>query len=160
MPNYCDNLLTLTHSDPAMITRAIEAFKRGQFCSEFVPQPEDEEDWYSWNVNNWGTKWDVGNEDVNEQTDPNTFEVSFDSAWTPPSELYETLQEEYGFEVIAYYYEPGCAFCGKFDAYGDHFYKIDGNSEWAKENIPEDIEEQFNIVEEMEYWEETEEEFD
>ena len=41
MPNWCNNNLTLTHEDPAMIQRAYDALERGEFLSEFIPVPED-----------------------------------------------------------------------------------------------------------------------
>jgi hypothetical protein len=41
MPNYCNNVLELTHEDPAMITRARDAFLRGELLNEFIPVPED-----------------------------------------------------------------------------------------------------------------------
>jgi hypothetical protein len=31
MPNWCNNNLTLTHEDPAMIQRAYDALERGEF---------------------------------------------------------------------------------------------------------------------------------
>ena len=40
MPNWCNNNLTLTHEDPAMILRAKEALDRGEFLNEFIPVPE------------------------------------------------------------------------------------------------------------------------
>ena len=50
MPNWCDNSLTLTHEDPAEIVRAVEAFKRGEFLAELVPNPDKE----------WSYDWCVG----------------------------------------------------------------------------------------------------
>ena len=41
MPNWCNNNLTLTHEDPAMILRAKEALDRGEFLNEFIPVPKD-----------------------------------------------------------------------------------------------------------------------
>ena len=41
MPNWCNNNLTLTHEDPAMIQRAYDALERGEFLNEFIPVPED-----------------------------------------------------------------------------------------------------------------------
>ena len=41
MPNWCNNTMTLEHSDPAMIERAKAAFLDGKFLNEFIPVPED-----------------------------------------------------------------------------------------------------------------------
>jgi len=41
MPNWCNNTVTLEHSDPAMIERAKAAFIKGEFLNEFIPVPED-----------------------------------------------------------------------------------------------------------------------
>lgn len=41
MPNYCSNMITLGHDDPAMILRAKEAFATGNFLQEFIPVPKD-----------------------------------------------------------------------------------------------------------------------
>ena len=40
MPNWCDNTVTLEHTDPAMIERARKAFNDSKFLNEFVPVPE------------------------------------------------------------------------------------------------------------------------
>jgi hypothetical protein len=39
MPNWCNNYLELEHEDPAMITRARNAFKEGKLLEEFCPVP-------------------------------------------------------------------------------------------------------------------------
>ena len=39
MPNWCDNTVTLEHTDPAMIERAKKAFAEGKFLEEFIPVP-------------------------------------------------------------------------------------------------------------------------
>ena len=41
MPNWCNNTVTLEHSDPAMLARAKAAFLDGKFLNEFIPVPED-----------------------------------------------------------------------------------------------------------------------
>ena len=41
MPNWCNNTLEITHSDPAMIERARVAFKEGRLLDEFVPVPKE-----------------------------------------------------------------------------------------------------------------------
>ena len=41
MPNWCDNLVEIRHTDPAMIKRAHDALERGEFLNEFHPVPPD-----------------------------------------------------------------------------------------------------------------------
>jgi len=40
MPNWCNNVIELTHEDPAMIERARLALIDGKFLNEFIPVPE------------------------------------------------------------------------------------------------------------------------
>jgi hypothetical protein len=116
--------------------------------------------WYDWCNANWGTKWDVGAEcgggdGFIGRGSPNDVYVSFLSAWGSPIGFYEKL-EDLGFEVKAYYYEAGMAFCGKYQDGEDESYSIDGNSNWVIENIPEDIDNEMGISEGMASWEERE----
>jgi HSP90 family molecular chaperone len=131
-----------------MIERAAKAFQEGRFLQEFIPCPQDLIDtvsgfvgeeqaaleakqatnrekygyatWYEHNINEWGTKWDVNSDNV-EIEDANTVTAGFDSAWSPPITAYEQLIEQ-GFDVVAFYYEPGMAFVGKWDNGNDDCY--------------------------------------
>ena len=183
MPNYCNNQLTLTHADPAMIDRAEQAFKDGRLLDEFIPVPTELKEtmaghygdpykqelhaftqqlnlkyfghanWYDYCVAEWGTKWDVGGKDCGlTRTSPNTIDASFESAWAPPLHAYEKLQAM-GFEVTGYYWEPGMAFCGRFDGEGDYYLEGIGSSEDAARRVPRDIDEAMNIVESLREWE-------
>ena len=187
MPNYCSNYAKFTHSDTKQIARVAEAFAKGALMQEFHPCPavledprgtsyggpeKDEQDalrasnveqhgyadWYDWRVANWGTKWDVGDNDadVGYTEGDTTVGFSFDSAWSPPIEFYSKMQE-LGFTVKAYYYEPGMAFCGRFDDGDDEEHDIKGNGDWVLENIPDDINEAMGIYDSMASWEEDEE---
>ena len=113
--------------------------------------------WYDWRVANWGTKWDVtqeGNGDPAMTDDGLSVSISFDSAWSPPVGFYEHMTDVLDFVVDAYYYEPGMAFCGRWSSEGgDHCIDIRGNSDWAKKNIPDDIDEAMGISEGMADWE-------
>ena len=183
MPNWCNNNLELRHENPEMIERATIAFKQGRLLEEFIPIPkslhivagrvgdsQEQEaleaqeklneaqhgykNWYDFCTNEWGTKWDVGGEDCYiDKTDPNSVNMGFDSAWAPPLAAYEKLLDQ-GFEVVAYYYEPGMCFAGIYDENGDDFYNIEGSSESVRENIPQRLDEMFNISENMSEWEE------
>lgn len=117
--------------------------------------------WYNFCVKEWGTKWDFGSEDAAAFTDNGdgtaTLTVNEDTAWSPPIAIYEKMHEQ-GLDVLAYYYEPGMAFCGKWHNGEDECYNITGDAAWVDENIPDDINETFAISESMSMWEEEEEE--
>lgn len=174
MPNWCTNTLTLTHKDPSMIKRVEDAIGRQELLNEFVPVPEDlkitagtmtadeavqaklnEEkygysNWYDYCINEWGTKWDVDAE-VLMATD-NSIDLSFDSAWSPPIGWYEKVTE-LGFDVDAYYYEPGAAYCGHWYDGNDDMWEIPSTSEETRESIPQDIDDMFGISESQYEWE-------
>jgi len=140
MPNWCNNTLNLRHEDPAQIERAKTAFADGRFLEEFVPFPNGEWD-YNWCVNAWGTKWDVGGGDGHTvEQDANGVVFNFDSAWAPPCAAYDKLMEQ-GFEILAYYYEYGGM-----------------TSERIAEELPDDLDETFDISGQVAEWEAEDEE--
>lgn len=175
MPNWCQNTLVLRHEDPEMITRAKNAFAEGKFCQEFVPCPQELHDvsspnrddksaaallekygyadWYAFQTNEWGTKWDFGSGDGINHFTENELIVYFDSAWSPPITMMEKL-EELGFDVDLMYHEPGMAFCGRYSDGYDDYYELSGmDSEEVAANIPQEINEAFCISENMAEWE-------
>lgn len=188
MPNWCGNTLTISHEDPAMITRAKDAFARGEFFNEFIPVPADLQivagrvsdpdeqakleaqekanreryghaTWYDFCVSEWGTKWDVGDsQGVNSWTDTDLV-LYFDSAWSPPIAAYERLVD-LDFQVYATYYEPGSAFAGIFENGHDDFYDLSGmDSGDVQQQVPQELDEAFGISESMaEYEAENEDE--
>jgi hypothetical protein len=59
-------------------------------------------DWYSWNVRNWGTKWDVAVSNNNEYPETELVEEKddhliyrFDTAWSPPIPAIHNLSLQY-----------------------------------------------------------------
>ena len=182
MPNWCNNVLTLTHEDPAMILRAKEALDRGEFLAEFIPVPEQlkivagcvgdpveqakleadtkrnrEElgygNWYDFCVGEWGTKWDVGGDGQSDiHPDGKMLHTSFDSAWSPPVAAYDKLVE-LGFGVNAMYYESGMGYAGAYDEHGDQEINLDGMSaDEIEQNHPE-LDEAFCISENIREYE-------
>ena len=181
MPNWCNNVVELSHEDSKMIERAVTAFNKGDFLKEFIPVPEDlrntqatfgESDdvkqarnrekygynhWYDFCINEWGTKWDVGGDDFKVELvegDKNV-SFSFDSAWAPPTNAYEKLVE-LGFTVTGYYYEPGMQFAGIWEDGCDDYYELGSyeNSTVVAESIPEVLDDMFYISGNMAEWEE------
>lgn len=141
MPNWCDNTLTITHPDKVKID-AIEAGlirkENNELFQTILPRPaSEEESWYEWNVNNWGTKWEASIHDW-ERQDDNTIWVSFDSAWSPPTALYEYMERN-GYTVDAMYWESGMGFCGRYvDGYDD-YYEYDISDKESLEQLPEEL---------------------
>ena len=176
MPNWCSNNLILTHEDPAMIQRAYDALERGEFLSEFCPIPRELGDaiadgsvnpalvekygysnWYDYCVNEWGTKWDVGEQGASDiHPDGKMLHTFFDSAWSPPVVAYEKLME-LGFGVEAMYYEGGMGYAGTFGEYGDEEINLEGlTADDVERDYPE-LDECFGISECMREYEEPEE---
>lgn len=156
MPNWCSNSLTLTHTDPTMIDKAVAGFTEGKLLETLVPY---EGEWnYDWCVANWGTKWDVGGDNGYIRPNPNTLKISFDSAWAPPTEAYRAM-EELGFEVKAMYYEPGMAFAGLYEDGSDDYYEYsDMNAAEVADTLPTELDEEFGISDQMAEWEAEQEE--
>ena len=154
-----------------MLERAKAAFLDGKFLNEFIPLPKELEDttaparesnealmekygasdWYSWCVNNWGTKWDIS--PYSCEIENGQLVGSFDSPWGPPTEAYAKL-EELGFEVRAYYYEPGMGFAGVYDGFDDCYDYSGMSADEAEDYLPEALDEMYGITESMREWEE------
>ena len=140
MPNWCMNNLTVSHSDKAMVQKFADAYNTGAVCEQFIPKPP-EEDWYSWNISNWGTKWDFGKSEYDDLTivlttiheDGYKYEVNVrpSTAWSPPLDFYNHLVK-LGYGVHASYFEPGMGFCGIYNDGHDNYVDY-GND---KDSIP------------------------
>src|SRR6056297_741235 len=123
MPNWCYNNVTLRANNVGnreLLKEVATAANEGKEIFNLLrPMPDNifrgdlgmeerkehgENNWYDWSVAHWGTKWDTDAQNV--FYDGETLTLSFDTAWSPPIELYEYLVEQ-GFSVLADYYEPG-----------------------------------------------------
>ena len=89
------------------------------------------DNWYDWSNTNWGTKWDASDAYISHN-DIDYFAVTFSTAWSPPIEWIDNIQQDFPdlcFELE--YEEPGMAFGGRlvcqFDAIWD-------NDNWEIEN--------------------------
>jgi hypothetical protein len=171
MPNWCENKMTVRHTDPYMLKRARDAWMKHEFLNEFIPIPHELKivsgrvgaddapdqvllvaqqvsnkdkygytDWYTFSVNEWGTKWDIGyhKDEDNAPYNENQaeFTVRYNSAWSPPEAACFKLVAM-GFDITNYYYEPGMGFCGVFEDGTDTTYSTG--------QAPEEIQEQFGF---------------
>lgn len=70
-------------------------------------------DWYTWRLENWGTKWDLTGVDVCAEIDDTSLTYYFETAWTPPSRWVEFVQKMWpDLKFRLEYYEPGIGFWG------------------------------------------------
>ena len=118
MPNWCNNYLKVT----SPVAEDIQKFKKKakpdkekneETClslEKLCPRPKSEEkNWYDWNCDNWGTKWDVDASLLNSSD--NELNYSFDSAWSPPVEAFEKISK----------YFPSLTFFLEFEELGMGF---------------------------------------
>jgi hypothetical protein len=78
--------------------------------------------WYDWNVRNWGTKWDVAVE--NDDSYPETqildegelfINYKFDTAWSPPVPAIATLSKQHSRVVFTLNYEEETSWGGQIE---------------------------------------------
>jgi len=176
MPNWCENVLTITHEDADVVDNLMAQVRAGDgdLFKYIKPMPEDtfhgnlgdderkmcEEkgipNWYDWSCDNWGTKWDAAHLDYT-QHDDNSVSFNFNSAWSPPIGVYHELMAQ-GFEVEAYYVEYGMMFAGEWqcDADGEvtgvHLDNID------ESDIPSELDEAMGITDTLAMWQDEDEE--
>jgi hypothetical protein len=183
MPNWCYNNLDITATTPeqkAVLERVSRAEPEDGFIGLFMPLPEILKDttspapddldpelreqmiretgfdnWYDWQVANWGTKWDPDVEVLD--WDGTTLSVSFDSAWSPPIGFYEWLTEQ-GYAVSANYYEPGMNFAGEWingeDYCVEDVYALARRETESLSTREYDLLEMWNVWEEVAMWDE------
>ena len=189
MPNWCNNSVEIYHDDSAMIERVRAAFNGEGLLQEFIPVPDDlrntvsgfmgedqreaheaqqkanldkygYNDWYSFCVNEWGTKWDIGADGNPAQDIPGGLMLGFDSAWSPPIAAYEKLTEM-GFRIRAMYYEGGMAYAGIWEDGNDDYYEYGSmSSDEIAAELPPELDEAFCISEQVAEWEEENQEID
>lgn len=186
MPNWCNNNISIsgpTDTIKQLWEDANQEGEAGGLLNAMVPQPanmfhgsigtkERQEcaeqgipNWYDWNVENWGTKWDVSTEGL-EFTDNGdgtaTIEGWFESAWAPPIEAYNRFLDDMdNCSLEASYHEPGMDFGGFYtngeDEYIENLYEefklpVDEQSDLFKR-----LDEEYNISENYDMWDEVDE---
>ena len=78
------------------------------------PDGKNDDRWYMWCVNNWGTKWDVGDVGI-EYEDSEILALTFNTAWSPPEGIVERLRDKYpDLSFQCFYDEPGMEAAGYY----------------------------------------------
>lgn len=55
-----------------------------------IPEPENNDDWYDWRVNHWGTKWNAYTPTITTHND-GTVTIGFQTAWSAPTAILTEL---------------------------------------------------------------------
>ena len=81
--------------------------------SKFTSTGNTDDRWYDWRLKYWDTKWDCYDLEIDEDDLPHGFEVSFNTAWSPPEGICRAMRKQYPDIDISWFYdEPGEAIAG------------------------------------------------
>ena len=162
MPNHCYQQVRV--EGPNFLVRQLWdglSGKDPQFCQLVVPMPFEQwatpnkskrmspfnnervevAGWYDWRCENWGTKWDVVDVEIDEALSrekveeftadtKSSFEFRCWTAWGPPTPVWDKLQKM-GIRVHATYQDEGGMFEGEY---------IDGDdTTWEPEFEEEEV---------------------
>ncbi len=80
----------------------------------FFPSTGRQDDrWYDWRLQNWDTKWDAYDVQVDGGFDDDELTIEFNTAWSPPEAICHALREQYPEATVSWFYdEPGCEIAG------------------------------------------------
>jgi len=142
MPNHCHNRVTFYSEDTTVIQRLYNIFKSDNIFTQFIPEPDwkttpnekgelpiqpekdsmmppqfpdgtTDDRWYSWRLANWGTKWDAYEVEIDDSELHYGFEVSFDTAWSPPEEICYAIKDQFDDLCVSWFFdEPGMEVAG------------------------------------------------
>lgn len=127
MPNHVDNYLEIS-GKPKLINKLMKQVEITESeataqhektifsCHKVIPQPTfTGDEWYGWNINNWGSKWGAYDVLNSEDTwEEGYWKLSFNTAWSPISPVIAELSKQHPKLRFYYrYYESGSDFWGK-----------------------------------------------
>ena len=76
------------------------------------PDGKNDDRWYHWCIDNWGTKWDMCDK-FTAEIDEGWAEFGFNTAWGPADGIYQKITEDFPDVGISWFYdEPGMEFAG------------------------------------------------
>jgi hypothetical protein len=120
MPNWCENRLKAEGERKNLEAFLSECFSMNEHerktldFEKIVPLGDTGDDWYNKQCDNWGTKWNVT--DCNIDNEDTSISIWFETAWSPPIPLLEALTKKYtALSFTLEYSEGGMGFKGLFE---------------------------------------------
>lgn len=121
MPNHVINKITISGYTSSQIKDRFSSEGREFDFNKLIPTPmhiyqgliskEDEEDfpnWYKWNIDNWGTKWNCYDSSVEDAEDEQSVVIKFNTAWSVPYPIIVALANHLKSEsMIHEYFDEG-----------------------------------------------------
>ena len=87
---------------------------KGEVVAETYNFPDGKNDdrWYNWCVDNWGTKWDMCDK-FTAEIDEGWAEFGFNTAWSPPYGIFDKIVKiSQMLESVGFMMNPGMEFAG------------------------------------------------
>lgn len=142
MPNWCNNELIVIGDSKELkrFKREVKTKDRKLSLAVHFPEPDynevkvkptfpeyhkeefvnPKEAWWDWRIQNWGTKWDIGDVELTEDDDGLCY--VFDSAWSPPIGWLQRVALSFPkLKFKLKYREDGMGFKGLTIAEGEKF---------------------------------------
>jgi hypothetical protein len=171
MPNWCDNTVTISHTDPARMAELVEAINDRRFCDFARPVPDDlkitagflgdeakqqareqqeaanlerygYKNWYDWCVNEWGPTRDIEAHEHVEYDSEGDTEITFGfDSAWSPPLGVYEALFKQGYNVKGFYFEMGMGFAGVWDNGEDDYFELAG---YNSETILEAIPEELD----------------
>lgn len=115
MPNYCDNSVNIQFNNSKIYYELKEKYLKDDtiFFEHILPKTDDNMSNREWNLEKWGTKWDIDGE-IHFDDKYQVVNGLFNTAWSPPINIYKFLYNEWKCDINALYYELGQYYCGVF----------------------------------------------
>lgn len=111
------------HGEQAMITQEMSDNLKAKYGTD---------NWYDWKMANWGTKWEIGNDDITTIFEDTHLSYNFDTAWSPPEGIYVELVKQFPTLIIDWHYsEEGMEMFGNLATETEVTDTSDVNSELA-----------------------------
>jgi hypothetical protein len=142
MPNWVDNTLVVTGDKDdvrAFVEQAARPYehpfgdtREAKLSFWNFVKPDDLEDyqenWYDWNVKNWGCKWDASVMDMDDTSlDSGYVSYAFDTPWGQPLEFFQAIVEQFPDLDFNLRFLEEQGWGGEYGGSGGQFHKI---AEW------------------------------
>lgn len=132
MPNWCSNHVVVEGSEEEVLSLLAlassgqdeDGFENVFSFENLFPTPSDlleDDGWYMWRVNSWGTKWDLNQPHVKLEGPEKggvegclVFQLFYETAWSPPLAFWSHVAKKYStLKITQEFFEEGNCFIGQ-----------------------------------------------